>query len=298
MRRWKLGVLWLSTMFFAFGSTGQAQSPHAYQLAVGTIGTDSYVFGTELWAAAQINLLPSQNLAIEPVAVDDEKERLLNLSDGVFDFALVSDEANPNLLGDLKAVMAFWPKGIDKVDAPATQLLVHPETPYGVVYHLTRLIFEHAGNLRSAHATIGIGSLRSAIVGLELPMHPGALRYYEERGLGVGRRAAGSAPGEAGIVQTNKPEVSDDILQEIKPLGKNCRQAVTHQPPDYRDGNNRFDSCDPESPSIAGAGTGWPSAGKGGPRVIPGQDDEIDWRNSSDRAPSPHNRTQGLQPTM
>ena len=100
MHRWNWGIFWLSAMLFAFGSSGQAQNPNSYQLAVGTAGTDSFVFGTELWAATQINLLPSHNLTIETVVVHSDQERLLRLRDGFFDFALVSDKAKRLYLFD------------------------------------------------------------------------------------------------------------------------------------------------------------------------------------------------------
>lgn len=298
MHRWNWGILWLSAMLFAFGPSGQAQNPSSYQLAVGAAGTDSFVFGTELWAATQINLLPTHNLAIETVAVHSDQERLISLRDGFFDFALVRDKANLYVAGNLRAVMAFWPNGVDKVGAPATQLLVHPETPYGVVYHVTKMIFEHAANLRSAHATIGIGTPRSAIVGLELPMHPGALRYYEERGLGIGRRTS-STQNEPTSVQVNASEVAvDHAFDEAKPLEAACRQAAAHKQLHHSDSHNPIDACAPELVDAADADLGWGApTGKGGPRVLPGGGEELDWRTDPGRSVR-QNQIQGIQPTM
>lgn len=284
-------------MLIIGGPSGQAQTQNAYQLAIGTAGTDSFIFGTELWAASQINLLPSYNLRIETVAVQDENERLRQLRDGHIDFALVGDKVNPYIAGDVRAVMALWPNGADKLGARATQLLVHPETPYSVVYHITRMIFEHSARLRSAHATIGIGSPRSAIVGLELPMHPGALRYYEERGLGIGRHI-GQTLDKPEIVRDDELESAPEpTLSEAKQLNVSCQRAVAHGSLDHGDRDERFEACDVEGLDIVDADLTKPPPGRGGPRVIIRSDEEIDWRADRPRS-SQQTQTPGLQPTM
>ena len=51
------------------------------------------------------------------------------------------------------------------------------------VYELTKLLFEENGALASAHKELEDLTPESALVGLSIPLHPGAKKYYEEAGL-------------------------------------------------------------------------------------------------------------------
>jgi len=53
------------------------------------------------------------------------------------------------------------------------------------VYALTRALYENLAFLGGIHAATKDMSLESAIAGLPVTLHPGALRYYEEAGLTV-----------------------------------------------------------------------------------------------------------------
>ena len=56
------------------------------------------------------------------------------------------------------------------------------------VYQLTKAVYENLPFLAGIHAATKDMALDSAITGLPLPLHPGALRYYEEAGLEVPQR--------------------------------------------------------------------------------------------------------------
>ena len=49
-----------------------------------------------------------------------------------------------------------------------------------VVYMITKTIFENLGFLQAIHPATNEMSLEVATNGLPAPLHPGALRYYEE----------------------------------------------------------------------------------------------------------------------
>lgn len=51
-----------------------------------------------------------------------------------------------------------------------------------VVYNLTKALFENQAELASAHAKGRELSLQSAVKGVSIPFHPGALKYYKEKG--------------------------------------------------------------------------------------------------------------------
>jgi hypothetical protein len=56
------------------------------------------------------------------------------------------------------------------------------------VYQLTKAIYQNLPFLAGIHAATKDMALDSATTGLPLPLHPGALRYYEEEGLEVPQR--------------------------------------------------------------------------------------------------------------
>jgi TRAP transporter TAXI family solute receptor len=56
------------------------------------------------------------------------------------------------------------------------------------VYQITKTMFENLAFLRAIHPATNALSLDSALGGLPAPLHPGALRYYEEVGVTVPER--------------------------------------------------------------------------------------------------------------
>lgn len=50
-------------------------------------------------------------------------------------------------------------------------------------YQMTKLLFENLGDLESAHAAAKQIKLESALTGMPIPLHPGAERFYKEKGL-------------------------------------------------------------------------------------------------------------------
>ena len=48
---------------------------------------------------------------------------------------------------------------------------------------MTKLLFENLPELEAAHAAAKQIKLDSALQGMPLPLHPGAERYYKEKGL-------------------------------------------------------------------------------------------------------------------
>lgn len=64
-------------------------------------------------------------------------------------------------------------------------LAVDASVPEETVYKITKTVFENLPFLQSIHPATKAMSLDSAIAGLPLPLHPGALRYYEEAGVEV-----------------------------------------------------------------------------------------------------------------
>lgn len=53
------------------------------------------------------------------------------------------------------------------------------------VYLITKTIYENLAFLQAIHPATSVMSIEKAIAGLPLPLHPGAIRYYEEVGVTI-----------------------------------------------------------------------------------------------------------------
>ena len=77
-------------------------------------------------------------------------------------------------------------KGTD-VDTPAlaikATLAVSSKLDDETVYNMTKTLFENLDELARAHAKGKEVSVESAVTGVSVPFHPGALKYYKEIGL-------------------------------------------------------------------------------------------------------------------
>jgi TRAP transporter TAXI family solute receptor len=70
-------------------------------------------------------------------------------------------------------------------------LAVSADVPEEHVYQITKTMFENLAFLRAIHPATTELTLETALNGLPMRLHPGALRYYREAGLDVPARLAG-----------------------------------------------------------------------------------------------------------
>jgi len=64
-------------------------------------------------------------------------------------------------------------------------LVVTKETPIETVYLLTKAIYDNLPFLNTVHKATNVMSLDKAIVGLPMPLHPGAVKFYKEKGIDI-----------------------------------------------------------------------------------------------------------------
>ena len=64
-------------------------------------------------------------------------------------------------------------------------LAVHADIPEEHVYLFTKTVYENLPFLNAIHPATKAMSLEAALAGLPAPLHPGAIRYYEEAGVTV-----------------------------------------------------------------------------------------------------------------
>lgn len=85
----------------------------------------------------------------------------------------------------IKAGTYPWQKKDIKTIAQPNLLVVTENTPKQTVYLLTKTIYENLEYLHSVHNATKSISLDKAIVGLPMPLHPGAVQYYKEMGIDI-----------------------------------------------------------------------------------------------------------------
>tara|TARA_R110002072_G_scaffold142853_1_gene288487 strand:+ start:54949 stop:55983 length:1035 start_codon:yes stop_codon:yes gene_type:complete len=111
---------------------------------------------------------------------------LLNFTD--------QDLADINRRYDLWDWYDFAPGTYPNQDEPVRSiaspnvLAVRDDVPEDVVYHITKTIWENLGALQDIHAATKDMQLDRAVRGLGAPLHPGAIRYYREKGLQIADR--------------------------------------------------------------------------------------------------------------
>lgn len=62
-------------------------------------------------------------------------------------------------------------------------LVTHSDVPEELVYEMTKTLYENLGSLQSAHNAAKAIELKNAANGMPVPIHPGAERYYKEKGI-------------------------------------------------------------------------------------------------------------------
>ena len=71
--------------------------------------------------------------------------------------------------------------------AVMSMLLVHENVPDDIVYLMTKILYEHADEIKQQvqKQSVQYISLNHALDGLSIPLHPGAYQYYQEKGIQV-----------------------------------------------------------------------------------------------------------------
>ena len=67
--------------------------------------------------------------------------------------------------------------------AVGNMLVTHSDVSEETAYQMTKQLFENLDRLAAAHAAAKAIKLETAIEGMPIPLHPGAERYYKEKGL-------------------------------------------------------------------------------------------------------------------
>jgi TRAP transporter TAXI family solute receptor len=79
-------------------------------------------------------------------------------------------------------------KGLDEevqTVAVLSMLVAREDLPEKDIYNFTKAIFENLETIHKAHAALKQVTLATAMDGLSIPLHPGAKKYFEEKGIKI-----------------------------------------------------------------------------------------------------------------
>ena len=160
-------------------SLGVAQSADA--LKDGKI--DAFFWNGGLPTAAVVELASTPGIEPKFISTEEMLPRLQQLHGQSLYYREVIPKDTYSMPADVPVV------------AVANLLVVSETMPEPLAYDITRLLFEKQQELAAIHPQARELSLDTALTGSPVPFHPGAIRYYRERGVwtDAATRAAGPA---------------------------------------------------------------------------------------------------------
>lgn len=293
MPRYVAQVGLLISLLITSVSEVDAQSNVSFKTAVGNIGSDSFAFGIKLWALSEIQLFPEHNIRVETVEVASESDRLKSLREGRTNFAILDGEVSASRAVELRSVISHRPRGDDTLRAKESlQLVTRADVPRDVVYRITRMIFDHATYVSGNTARAGVAALDHAMEGLSLPVHPGAIKFYNDQADSFSVMFA------SGDEETTKlsATIDKDALNfdEALQLREACRAAASRGEAEHFIGYGIEAPCDATLLTISLAEH---SGGHSGPMTTAGHRGVSDWQTRGSQTVSKLKATE-FKPTM
>lgn len=107
---------------------------------------------------------------------NDEQAKRADGGNGLYVPAIIPAKSYPNQTEDLKTIVQ------------PNFLAVNESVPADDVYEVTKAIFENLPFLNGIHAATKEMDIKTALAGIVNPVHPGAARYYQEKGITIPER--------------------------------------------------------------------------------------------------------------
>lgn len=148
----------------------------AFDIAIGDKQGPTYGLGIGISSLVKLKLLPSADIDLDPVVTGGNEESLEALRDGRVALALVTvDDAQP-LAGDEIRALAT----LGEADQRAKTLLVRRDIDDASVQRILGTIFNGVDFLAAIEPDLRDLHPDAAIMGLALPLHDGAKRFYAQ----------------------------------------------------------------------------------------------------------------------
>ncbi|RLG88813.1 MAG: C4-dicarboxylate ABC transporter substrate-binding protein [Thermoprotei archaeon] len=140
----------------------------AQQLKLGQVDAVFYTAGIPTSAIVELSATTPVNLVEVP------EDILKKLHDQGYAFYVKVTVPKDTYNGMTKDVTTVAVKAM---------LAVRADLPEDAVYTITKILFEHLDELKQAHKRAEAIKLEKALDGMSIPLHPGAEKYYKEKGV-------------------------------------------------------------------------------------------------------------------
>lgn len=182
MLRLVLCLLSLVPAQFTLNSGAFGQAALSLYLDAGKPGTESFELGVGISSLVKVKLLPSDgiDLTLTGAANDDINGDLLIIDQDELAALDGLEPVTPDEHAQLRTIMVF--NRHDAGTGPALELVARADVPDLAVYFITKAILENGVFFEGLNQRSFALSADKALVGITLPLHPGAVRYFEEIG--------------------------------------------------------------------------------------------------------------------
>ncbi len=134
---------------------------------------DAFTWDGGLPTAAVLDLAATPGIKIKVLNNADHLDKLLQKYGPVYFKLPIPKATYPGMEADAQVVCV------------ANLLVCHEKMDAALVYNITKALLEHHPELVAVHKEAKNFTLATAAVGSSMPFHPGALKYFKEKGITV-----------------------------------------------------------------------------------------------------------------
>ena len=171
MRSLFAAILSVGTMVWS-GPKAEAADP--LDIAIGSGSGPTYNLGIGISSLVKVKLLPSEDIDLDPVITNDDRESLIALNNGTVAFALVAVDDPRRFVDDNIQALAT----LGSVDGRSKTLLVRRDVDDQTVQSILQSVFNGIDFLAAIDPALSDLHPDTAVIGLTLPLHRGAKRFY------------------------------------------------------------------------------------------------------------------------
>jgi len=135
---------------------------------------DAFFWNSAIPAGSVMDLAGTPGQTIVLIPTDEVMPALIERHGELYQTTYIPKETYRGMVEDIPTVSV------------AAVLVVESGTSEDLVYEITKALFEHHDELVATHPSAADLTLESAVQGSTIPYHPGAIRYYRERGVWPG----------------------------------------------------------------------------------------------------------------